>query len=603
MSVDRKSYIGIRDSESMSPFDIKNDSGSARRVEEELIKRLIDPRTISKEIDPIGRSRLARRILEKLAERRDVQTILSEKESEAQKVKSKISDSADQKDERRDSLLRKFKDFKQKIVSVIRNGRTEITQESLDLLQEIEREIESLRAKAQEIPSPRELLETYYKEIASHPLTNEQKRELLKPEILASLTTEEYIALWRRLNPFFMSHVTRQGFRDHNASEYHRSGLQEFHNGFVEIMKDQRLLRPPLAIAGLRNRDEASIRQWLSDWVLQAPDQKEAEERLNRLLNFRLASAPKYPDKTSVHFAAQIVADRYYGGERNNEIFFVYPTDVLASQYNFAFNGEEKDLTRPQSETIWNDIFVWPRSMDNPGIPVDSGIVFLPARTLVDPITGSKYASEVKVIDGEEKRVMIEDRELVKKFIQWGLNLEKSTELMDLVSKWGEERVESLRQLFVEDCVRTFSQEIEKLGFDMESSLALARKLIFEIYLRKNLSPEILNRIIIECGAHWKRADNPITAKEYWENFFKKNPHLRPRHVVYYEGNPTTAVYKFFQENGIGHSDNSNIDGPLLGFDDHHILDLKTDPRANEGYDDLLTIAREIIRKHYSSEN
>ena len=202
----------------------------------------------------------------------------------------------------------------------------------------------------------------------------------MKPELLAGLTLEEYIALWRRLNPYFLSHVTRQGFRDHNEMIYHSAGLEEFHNGFVNIMEDDRLLRPPIFLSGLRNRDKESVKQWLIDHrIFEAENIEQAKERLDHLLNHHLASAPKYPDKNAVHFAAQIVADDYYGGERNNEIFFIFPSDVLASQYPFAFNGWEKNFTKPQSEIKWNDVFVWP-NIDNPGIPIDAGIVFFAAK-------------------------------------------------------------------------------------------------------------------------------------------------------------------------------------------------------------------------------
>jgi len=57
-----------------------------------------------------------------------------------------------------------------------------------------------------EIPSfqdPQKLLEAYYEKMATQPLSKEEKRELLRPEVLASLTTEEYIVLWKRLNPYF----------------------------------------------------------------------------------------------------------------------------------------------------------------------------------------------------------------------------------------------------------------------------------------------------------------------------------------------------------------------------------------------------------------
>ena len=100
------------------------------------------------------------------------------------------------------------------------------------------------------------------------------------------------------------------------------------------------------------------------------------------------------------------VGDNFYGGERGNEVFFVYPSDVLASQNDYSFNGWQKDFTKMQSEDKWNGVFVWPQDMNNPGISVDAGVVFLPGNIPVDPETGSKYASALKTVESEEKRVM-----------------------------------------------------------------------------------------------------------------------------------------------------------------------------------------------------
>lgn len=74
------------------------------------------------------------------------------------------------------------------------------------------------------------------------PLEKEQKRELLKFDILAKLTTKEYLDLWKGLNPYFCSHITRQGYRDHNGMAYHSAGVGEFQDGFKMIMNSDKKL-------------------------------------------------------------------------------------------------------------------------------------------------------------------------------------------------------------------------------------------------------------------------------------------------------------------------------------------------------------------------
>lgn len=582
---------------------------------EQIKKELIDPRTISKKTDAEGRNETARAILEVRTDARNTRDAIAGKEQKVQEIKELINTSYRQEREKAEALTKRLGTLVVKLKSIVGIGDKQASalQREIDAiksersafssqLRAIEDELKTLREKQAEMPSAKQLLEAYYEKVATQPLTNEQKRELLKPEALASLSTEEYIALWRRLNPYFLAHVTRQGFRDHHAMIYHSAGLEEFHNGFLNVMEDERLLRPPIALAGLKNHDEASVKQWLSSWVLQAEDQQQAKERLNNLLHFHLASAPKYPDDTAVHFAAQIVANDYYGGEIGNEIFFIYPSDVLASQYPFAFNGWEKDFTRPQNETKWNDVFVWPESVDNPGIPIDAGIVFLPENAPVDPQTGSKYASEVRGIDGQKRRVMIEDSTLVGAFVEWGKKLDESSPLRKLFTAYKEERNYYQKEELWKECLTKFARELQGLGFKPDASAALARKLIGEMSWRETLDQEILEDIVRDSGAHWKRAENAVPAKEYWESFFSKNPHLRPRHIVYYDGDPTVAVYRFLQKNGIGPADTSAIEGPLLGFDDHHVLDMEEDPRANPGYEDLVVKAHEIIEEHYSAK-
>jgi len=535
----------------------------------QIKKDLLDPRTISKNIDQEGRDKLASEIRESRVLRNEIK-----------KTEVKL-------DEKQEATLVKIKDKlhipdKQKI--------------------ELEEQLLEQRTKQDGLPDPKKMIEAYYEKTSEIPLTNQEKRDLLKPEVLAQLSTDEYVALWKRLNPYFLSHVTRQGFRDHNAMFYHSAGLQEFHNGFLNVVNDEKQLRPPLALEGLKSRDETSVQVFLSSWVLQAENEDEAKKRFDNLLHFSLASAPKYPDQTAVHFAAQVVANDYYGGENENEVFFAFPSDVLASQHNFTFNGWEKDFTHPQSERKWNDVFVWPNSLEDPGISVDSGVVFLPEKTPVDPNTGSKYASETKIVDGKEKKVMVENTELVGKFTEWvnGLTeespvIKKARELRD---ERNYDRQRSIGYEFDDAC----RKELQALGFDRASINGFLPMLSQNIILSEDVPRDRLIDMVDGSSAKYKKAKNTITAKEYWEGFFAKNPNLRPSHVIYYDGSPTDAIYEFQQKNGIGGADTSKTEGQLLGFDDHHLTDVGNNPQANRGHQELVDLGTKIITDHYRNK-
>jgi len=345
------------------------------------------------------------------------------------------------------------------------------------------------------------------------------------------------------------------------------------------------------------------VKEFLSSWVLQAEDKKGAEKRLYNLLNFTLASAPNYPDQTAVHFAAEIVADQYYGGERNNEFFFIFPSDALASQHNFAFNGWEKDFTQPQSETNWNDVFVWPHTLENDGVSLNSGLVFLPKSTQVDSNTGSKYASETSVVDGKEKRILIEDTDKVNSFVEWAGNLDDQSPVKKAFAEYHRERHEYLRQNLSRTCLDVLKTEFQELGFSEDATVVLAKDFFSELHKwMDDLPDEVIQEIVRKSGANWKRAEDTITSRKYWEAFFAKNPELRPKHLIYYDGSPTTAIDNFLKKENIGRADTSGAEGNLLGFDDHHVADMEKDPRANVGYSELTNMAKEIISDHYSSK-
>jgi len=459
---------------------------------------------------------------------------------------------------------------------------------------EMQAQLLELHTAEDQLPNRKDMLDAYYEKFKETPLTNQEKRDLLKPDVLSQLTTDEYVDLWKRLNPYFLTHVTRQGFRDHNAMFYHSAGMAEFHNGFINTLNDERQLRNPLTLNGLKKRDETSVKMFLSKWVLQAENEDESKKRFDNLLHWSLASAPKYQDETAVHFAAQLVANAYYGGETGNEIFYVFPSDVLASQHDFAFNGWEKDFTKPQSETKWNDVFVWPEKIEDSGISLDSGMVFIPESQQVDPETGSKYVSEIKIVDGEEKRVLVWNQQLIDKFNGWVDALNDQSPIIQEIDRANKI---SNSDLF-KDMLKT---EMRNLGVPEDSIYSLVTsELSQDLFWSKIGSKEKLKEDLLTTNAIFKRPETTISSREYWEKYFSNNPDKKPKHTVFYDGNPTSAINEFQRKNGIGRADTSKTDGDLLGFEDRHVVNIENDPRADKGHQELIDLGNKIIHEHYA---
>lgn len=240
------------------------------------------------------------------------------------------------------------------------------------------------------------------------PLEKEQKRELLKFDNLAKLSTREYLDLWKGLNPYYLSHVTRQGYRDHTGMAYHTAGFGEFQDDFRKIIGGDGRLHSTWEMATgegmMQVKDADAVEKYfettgvLTKKLSSVRDEDLDSDGLAKVLGGAHGVLNKpdgyWQDQTSVHFMANAVGNEKYGGEDGNEVFFVYPADVLASQCCSSTGLALTDNAKNKGQVPWriaddhNDSFVMPREN---GIPLDAGLVFLPKNILVNPENGSKY--------------------------------------------------------------------------------------------------------------------------------------------------------------------------------------------------------------------
>lgn len=416
------------------------------------------------------------------------------------------------------------------------------------------------------------------------PLSADEKKALLKPEVLRELSLDEYIVLWRRLNPYFLWHITRQWFRDHAGWSNHTWWLEEFHEWFTSTLEDDKLLRPPISVHhSLNPHDRESIVSFVDTEVLHySSNLQEARDRLQRVLWSSWAAAPKYAADTSVHMAKELVANSTYGGETDNEIFYIFPSDVIASQFDYASNASP-DLREKMHEEKWNDIFVWPNDRETNAIPLDMWIVFLPEDTQIDRETGSKYMYENH--SGEKK--MIIDTDSVSCIRKLLISLKKQ-------NSW-------------EDLTHNFIAGMETLGFNVWRDLnqsafdALSSYVLYLDSWNHEKEGELVSTLAKNIGLLWKVSENTVESRRYWENYFLADPGKKPSHVVYYSWDPTQAVHDFLIQNGIKKyedvSDASN--DSLLGLPERYVDSMVKDSRAQPGYDFLIQIAHAHIDQHY----
>lgn len=457
--------------------------------------------------------------------------------------------------------------------------------------------VEDQLANQNNLKQARSLVENFYSEKTKNFLTLKQKEEFFTAEKLEKLSTEELMELWRAGSPYYLSHVTRFGFRDHNAMIYHSGGMGKFHEGGLNMMSDKRV-RPPIYLDGLKDIEPDTIKAYLEKYqVFDKPNQEEAFKYFKSLMEWSLASAPKYPDKTAVHFGAQRVLDAYYGCEADNEIFCVFPADFIASQTNFAFNGWQKTFTSCQSEDKWNDVFAW--TGDREGISLDAGLVFLPAKTLVDPETGSRYAStEVKDETGKMVRDRIKSSESQKNLLTWWEKEKPNLEVLY-------QQIKSTQEFYSKRDLQNNFESIIKAGLlslganrvSYEATYIIQQYFYGDIDFTQN--QDDIDEILNSSGLLFEKPKSPVEAQVYWEKYFAEHPENKPKHVVYYHGDPSQAVRDFMADHNvtpkIGHDDPD-----LLGFDKNHILDMEDNPKTNLGKNEIYAIAQKLIAEHYA---
>lgn len=313
----------------------------------------------------------------------------------------------------------------------------------------LERLIERKNKLVSELNTPYDLPQSLLKKIndfydsekirwKNQEFSAEDIKKYFSDEVLEKLTMEEYLLLWERFPNAVQTHSIRQGIRDHVGKdnmgfEWHNIGKEKYFNNFKEILQDGHIKDTITFFLGDPITKE-SVEKFINEDNHNFTSKDARVEYLKKLLErYNLGD---FRNRSAVHFGTNIVLDKFYGSESENEMFIAFPSAYIASQY--IFTG---DLGFGIEDMSKNDSWVW---SNNPsGIPINSGIVFIPKDAQVDRYNGSKY--------------LLDD----------------------------------------------------------------------------NLNP------ILDNG-ELQLAKNTVSSKEYWENYFQKNPESKPIRIFYYEGKTGT---------------------------------------------------------------
>lgn len=419
-------------------------------------------------------------------------------------------------------------------------------------------------------------------------------------EHLSSLNLDEYLTLWRRFPSEVVTHITRQGVRDHFGHESHTAGMAEYHENFVKLLQDGRV-RSVFGHMMVTDQKEKAVAKYLK--LHGVEDKEDALIHFEQVIDINPVSMFNpggYPDSMAVHLATEQVADVFYGAESGNEIFFAFPSALIASQYHFKgmVAADREDV---ESEPKWNDLWVW--ANEEKGIPINAGLVFIPADAKVDRRTGSKYA-----IDEAGKAVVNQHCvDQLKGVVASPLYKSLSEEILNGI--YNELDGDQLEQMNddIQEKLKPYKDRL-KTNFGIEDETLqnfVLDPFSLSFFLRNAhnqhiIDPELSEKNIIHgllrAGLYLKESEDTISSKGYWKNFFNAHPNLRPSKVVYYSGgDPSEALYEFRQQNNLTRRRTEDE----LGFEKGRVTDDSSQDVPFRGKERFRGVVLEVIDKIY----
>lgn len=531
------------------------------------------------------RSQLAQEIREKrknyFSEKNDIEV----KEQEKSETIKKIEVLRDQVESYNDAnFLTKIKDFFaiKKIESELQSqlGRKSLIEDDLS---------ESVSGR-QDLEETRKMVADFYtkekKKWAETPYSKEDITENFTEENLISLSTEDYAILLWRFPGEMLTHVTRHGIRDHANLGNHQAGLGEYHDTLYKVL-EKRNLKSALGIKLQENSKEDAIAKFLD--LENCPSRDFALDRMDmRFISGMKGDPNAFADASAVHFAVENVADSFYGSERNNEVFFAFPSALIASQYEFAGNLAEVERDG-YTDSYNNDQYVFPDI--EKGLPIDAGITFIPEDAKVSVETGSKYE-----MDRNNRPIIIEENiTTMRKFVSSNNFQSFADGARNILGKHKfEQSQEDLNQLhkILEEDFGIKDQALQKsiMNYNFLGTMKYAEH---DEYGQTKIDQEIRGTLMSNEILYAKSKDS-IDSKKYWENYFQQHPESKPKHIVYYSGgDPAEALDSWRKRNGITKKDRKRD----IGFSENEVS--KDTKNKDETQQRFVSIARSLVDKYF----
>ncbi|MFH1849234.1 MAG: hypothetical protein ABH879_03530 [archaeon] len=388
--------------------------------------------------------------------------------------------------------------------------------------------------------------------LSSTPL-DDYEMGLLSVESLSQMSYDDYHTLSRRLRGGYACHVTRYGIRENvmdlGILGLHSWGQGEFINSFKDLLAAGRLQS---SINLLLDPGDPSYIQELAVQAARRCPKKSFSQHLDDFVFTLTEDDCVAAERESVHFTTNLINSGWYGGEHGYDIYILFPAEALAHNFHHTAFEETPDKKH-------NDACVFAPG----GIPLDMGVVCIPAGLSVDLRTGSQYALDEAmnpIIRPELRGQLATDSdnwldtvigiapELAG--IYCGASASRDHDLFHgpVVSEISdaysviEGGLNHLAYLLGFQDERTAHEYLFRVHFAMQN---INRNFPEDEWHGEPEEREALVREMLErraglrdfyANTHqlYERADPAITSQQYWENHFAENPAHRPSKVRFY---------------------------------------------------------------------
>ncbi|HNU95771.1 MAG TPA: hypothetical protein PKK32_02315, partial [Candidatus Paceibacterota bacterium] len=419
------------------------------------------------------------------------------------------------------------------------------------------------------------------------PLTKDEQDRLLSADNIAKMNLADYLSLANRLSGLYFSHVTRFGLRE--TVGVHCGGQGQVIDGFKPILESGRLgslvdhILSKADYAKIYIREDLLSSYWRTKRPIDLPKDEAVKMFMHDFFNRELFAACPKPDCSATHFGYNHILEDY-GAEAGYTIYFYFPVEVIAKNFQHNLNPEHP---RSSQKDQHNDQVAWSAGE---GIPLDLGVVCIPENVPVDKASGSKYVldknrqptvcSECRDQLTEINQARLEFNSALTKirndYWSWkesgpslpsrDIEFFDRPEVIELARKFGfiklEEQLirddreyaygclpysfsssnlfspqhpgghgEKAMAYFKANKTTLFKDFVTAFRFDSNEP---ADQLL-SFYLNSEIYQRFPDKNIFRLFLERPSADNTISSKEYWENYFNANPQTRPSKILYYD--------------------------------------------------------------------